>query len=80
MPPYQEAATRAEKRARQAFSDQVIDRLFALNAERATAEREGAQSTVVPMSGAALRSRPANEQKAGTKAAARAGKQKGRTR
>jgi len=38
VPPYTDPVTESEKDARQAFEDEVIDRLFALNAERATEE------------------------------------------
>lgn len=46
VPPYTTPQTDAEKRAFAAFEDAVIDRLFALNAERAEAERlAGATAT-----------------------------------
>jgi hypothetical protein len=38
-PPFTDPVTEDEKRAREAFEDEVIDRLFALNAERAAEER-----------------------------------------
>ncbi|MEX1363433.1 MAG: type IIL restriction-modification enzyme MmeI [Nannocystaceae bacterium] len=38
VPPYTDSVTPAEKDARQAFEDEVLDRLFALNAERAAEE------------------------------------------
>jgi hypothetical protein len=38
-PPYTDPVTEDEKRAQEAFEDEVIDRLFALNAERAAEER-----------------------------------------
>jgi N-6 DNA Methylase len=38
-PPFTEPVTEDEKRVREAFDDEVIDRLFALNAERAAEER-----------------------------------------
>jgi hypothetical protein len=40
VPPYTTPQTADEKAARQAFEDEVIDRLFALNAERAAEERK----------------------------------------
>ena len=39
VPPYTTPETDAERRAREAFDDEVIDRLFVLNAERAEEER-----------------------------------------
>jgi hypothetical protein len=39
VPPYGTPTTDAEKRALEAFEDEVIDRLFALNAERAEEEK-----------------------------------------
>ncbi len=39
VPPYTTPETDDECRARQAFDDEVIDRLFVLNAERASEER-----------------------------------------
>jgi hypothetical protein len=38
-PPYTDPVTPADHRAKEAFEDEVIDRLFALNAERAAEER-----------------------------------------
>jgi len=38
-PPYTTPVTDAEWKAKEAFEDEVIDRLFALNAERAAEER-----------------------------------------
>lgn len=38
VPPFTDPVTAAEKDARQAFEDEVLDRLFALNAERAVEE------------------------------------------
>lgn len=38
-PPFTDPVTEDEQRAREAFEDEVIDRLFALNAERAAEER-----------------------------------------
>lgn len=38
VPPYTDPVTPAEKHARQAFEDEVLDRLFAVNAERAAEE------------------------------------------
>lgn len=42
VPPYGTPKTPAEERALEAFEDEVIDRLFQLNAERATAEAAAA--------------------------------------
>jgi hypothetical protein len=39
VPPYTNPVTDAEWKAKEAFEDEVIDRLFALNAERAAEER-----------------------------------------
>jgi hypothetical protein len=39
VPPYTDPVTDADWKAREAFEDELIDRLFALNATRATAER-----------------------------------------
>ena len=39
IPLFQDPTTPAEKSARQAFEDEILDRLFALNAERAAEER-----------------------------------------
>ena len=39
VPPYGTPVTDAEKKALEAFEDEVIDRLFALNAKRAEEER-----------------------------------------
>ena len=39
VPPYAEPETDAERRALEAFEDEILDRLFQLNAERATEER-----------------------------------------
>lgn len=39
VPPFTDPVTEEEKAARQAFEDEVLDRLFALNAERAAEER-----------------------------------------
>jgi Eco57I restriction-modification methylase/MmeI, target recognition domain len=44
VPPYTTPASEAEKRAFSLFEDTVIDRLFALNAERAEAERLAGRS------------------------------------
>jgi len=38
VPPFTDPVTEEEKAARQAFEDEVLDRLFALNAERAAEE------------------------------------------
>lgn len=38
VPPYTDPATPAEQATRQAFEDEIIDRLFVLNAERAAEE------------------------------------------
>ena len=35
VPPYEEPRTPAERDALEAFQDEILDRLFALNAERA---------------------------------------------
>jgi hypothetical protein len=45
VPPYTTPRTDGEKHAFSAFEDAVIDRLFALNAERAAAERAAAASS-----------------------------------
>ncbi len=45
VPHFQEPTTGAERTASQAFEDEVIDRLFALNAERAAQEQRGGQGT-----------------------------------
>ena len=46
VPPYQEARTATEQGARQAFEDEVLDRMFALNAERGLQEhRIGSRTT-----------------------------------
>ena len=42
VPPYGTPTTDAERRALEAFEDEVIDRLFLLNAERAAEEAKGA--------------------------------------
>jgi len=43
VPPYGTPTTDAEKKALERFEDEVIDRLFALNAKRAEAERAEAE-------------------------------------
>jgi hypothetical protein len=48
VPPFPTPHTEAEKRALAAFEDAVIDRLFALNAERAAAEALAGHGTKPP--------------------------------
>jgi hypothetical protein len=48
IPPYTTPTTDAEKRAFSLFEDTVIDRLFALNSERAEAERLAGLSRAKP--------------------------------
>jgi len=78
VPPYQEPVTRDEKRIRQAFSDEIIDRLFALNAERAAEERGEPAPNLVSMVGAVLDQEPSKRpRKAASKGVTRSGKCKG---
>jgi hypothetical protein len=43
VPPYGTPTSEAEKKVLERFEDEVIDRLFALNAERAEEERQQAE-------------------------------------
>ena len=51
VPPYTDPVTPAEMAAHEAFADEVIDRLFALNAERAAEEAKAADPLARPSSG-----------------------------
>ncbi len=59
VPPYGTPATDAERRALEAFEDEVIDRLFVLNAQRA--EEEKRQITAKPVKAATKRGRKAKD-------------------
>ena len=48
VPPFETPSTAAQKAAFERFSDAVIDRLFALNAERAAAEEASAPASARP--------------------------------
>ena len=48
VPPYTDPVTPAEKAAHEAFADEIIDRLFALNAERAAEEANAADPLAKP--------------------------------
>ncbi len=61
VPPYGTPTTPAEERAVEAFEDEVIDRLFQLNAERAAAERAGAAGTAKSRKASATKRRPAKK-------------------
>lgn len=55
VPPYGTPVTDAERRALETFEDEVIDRLFLLNAERAKEEER--QIAAKPVKGAAKKGR-----------------------
>jgi hypothetical protein len=55
VPPYGTPATDAERRALEAFEDEVIDRLFVLNAQRAEEERK--QAAIKPAKAAPKKGR-----------------------
>jgi len=57
VPPYGTPTTDAERRALEAFEDEVIDRLFLLNAERAAEEKRQSLASPPPK-GSAKRGRP----------------------
>ena len=57
VPPYGTPTTDAERRALEAFEDEVIDRLFVLNAERAAEEKRQSAASPPPKGGA-KRGRP----------------------
>jgi hypothetical protein len=64
VPPYGTPTTDAERRALEAFEDEVIDRLFILNAQRA--EEEKRQITAKPVKAAKKRGRKAKDDSQGS--------------
>jgi len=54
VPSYGTPATDAEKKALETFEDEVLDRLFALNAERAEDEKRGLSPRAVPVESGVL--------------------------
>lgn len=64
VPPYATPMTDAERRAFSTFEDAVIDRLFALNAERAAAERAAAADAPAKSAKAGKPKKPAAKSKA----------------